>query len=260
MNDLQKDCACQNIGLANATRAELEIGERCQGDILVLAPVGRIDNLTSAEFRARLLDAVCSCTADVVIDFSQVEYISSCGLHALMTASRQKSKERQLAVARLNPVVQEIFAISGFSRHVPIFATVEEASAVWEMPAAPRPVEPRAGPRPDPDAALRVRFWGTRGSLPAPLGESAVRTKIRDALLAARGRTLDTPQAIDAFIDRALPFTARGTYGGNTSCVEIIAGSDEYVLCDLGTGIREFGNRVLREHGRECKHCFNVFL
>ena len=155
--------------------------------------------------------------------------------------------------------MQEIFTISQFSRHVPIFATVEEASAACEMPAAPKPAERGAGPGPEPDAPLRVRFWGTRGSLPAPLGASAVRIKIRGALLAARGRTLDTPQAIDAFIDRALPFTARGTYGGNTSCVEIIGG-DEYVLCDLGTGIREFGNRVLREHGRECKNCFNVFL
>ena len=104
-----------------------------------------------------------------------------------------------------------------------------------------------------------MRFWGTRGSLPAPLQESAIRSKIRDALRAARGRTLDTPEAIDALID-ALPFSVRGSYGGNTSCVEIITGGDEYVLCDLGTGIREFGNRVLREHGRERKHRFNIFL
>jgi phosphoribosyl 1,2-cyclic phosphodiesterase len=107
---------------------------------------------------------------------------------------------------------------------------------------------------------LRVRFWGTRGSLPAPLREQAVRGKIRDALLAARGRTLDTPEAIDAFIDHALPFSVRGTFGGNTSCVEIITGGDEYVLCDLGTGVREFGTRLLQEHGPARKHCFNVFL
>jgi phosphoribosyl 1,2-cyclic phosphodiesterase len=105
-----------------------------------------------------------------------------------------------------------------------------------------------------------VRFWGTRGSLPAPLQGSAIRSKIRDALLVARGRTLDTPDAIDAFIDDALPFPVSGTYGGNTSCVEIIAGSDEYVLCDLGSGVREFGNRILREHDRGRKHCFNIFL
>src|SRR5712671_4594383 len=171
-----------------------------------------------------------------------------------MTASRMKPKELRLAVARLNAVVHEIFTISRFSHLVPIFATVEEASAAWEAPAQPHPAAPHPDARAEPEASLRVRFWGTRGSLPAPLREPAVRGKIRDALLAARGRTLDTPEEIDAFIDLALPFSVRGTFGGNTSCVEIITGGDEYVLCDLGTGVREFGTRLLREHGPARKH------
>src|SRR5262249_60496277 len=112
--------------------------------------------------------------------------------------------------------------------------TVEEASAAWEAPAEPRAVVPDADPTVAPVASLRVRFWGTRGSLPAPLAERAVRGKIRDALLAARGRTLDTPEAIDAFIDHALPFSVRGTFGGNTSCVEIVTGGGAYLLCGLG--------------------------
>jgi len=238
----------------------VNIGERRQANILVLAPVGRIDNLTSGEFQTRLLAAVTTSSADVVIDFSGVEYISSAGLRALMTASRQKPRERRLAAARLNAVVHEIFTISRFSHLVPIFATVEEASAAWEAPIQPHPAVPQPDARTEPEASLRVRFWGTRGSLPAPLREQAVRGKIRDALLAARGRTLDTPEAIDAFIDHALPFSVRGTFGGNTSCVEIITDGDEYVLCDLGTGVREFGTRLLREHDAARKHCFNVFL
>jgi hypothetical protein len=32
---------------------------------------------------------------------------------------------------------------------------------------------------------MQVRFWGTRGSLPAPLAAADVRAKLRDALLAA---------------------------------------------------------------------------
>ena len=260
MNDFRKDCACQNLGLSNATSANLEIGERRQASTLVLAPVGRIDNLTSAEFQKRLLAAVTSGSTDVVIDFSGVDYISSCGLHALMTALRQKSKEQRIAVARLTEVVHEIFSISRFTHLVPIFATIDEACAAWDMPSPPKPAERRDDGKPDANAPLRVRFWGTRGSLPAPMQESAIRSKIRGALLAARGQTLDTPDAIDAFIDDALPFSVRGTYGGNTSCVEIITDGDEYVLCDLGSGVREFGNRVLREHGRGRKHCFNIFL
>ncbi len=87
-----------------------------------------------------------------------------------------------------------------------------------------------------------------------------MRSKLRDALLAARGHELETPEAVDAFIDRELPFSVRGTFGGNTACVEIATGGDEFVLCDLGTGVREFGRALLAEHGPARKHCFNVFL
>ena len=236
----------------------MEIGERRQANMLVLRPVGRIDDLTSAEFQSRLLAAVTS-TADVlVVDFSSVEYISSAGLRALMTASRLKPKERRLAVACLNSIVSEIFAISRFSHVVPVFNTLEEANAAWQDPPRPEPAIPQAETQ--PAGPLRIRFWGTRGSLPAPLRECAVRVKIRDALLAARGQTLETEAAIDAFIDSRLPFSVRGTFGGDTSCVEIITGGDEYVICDLGTGVREFGNHVMAEHDPAAKRCFNVFL
>jgi phosphoribosyl 1,2-cyclic phosphodiesterase len=110
------------------------------------------------------------------------------------------------------------------------------------------------------EAPIPVRFWGTRGSLPAPLGASAVRAKIRDALFAARNRRLTTAEAIDDFIDRDLPFAVKGTYGGNTSCIEIVTGGDEHLLCDLGSGLREFGNHMLARHGPARPQCFNVFL
>lgn len=54
----------------------------------------------------------------------------------------------------------------------------------------------------------RVTFWGVRGSIPAPG-----------------------------------PMTKR--FGGNTSCVEIVAG-EERIVCDAGTGIRALGLRLMR--------------
>ena len=87
-----------------------------------------------------------------------------------------------------------------------------------------------------------------------------MRGKIRHALLAARGRRLDGPGAIDAFMEGELPFSIAGTYGGNSSCVEIADVGDEYVICDLGTGVREFGNRLIAQHSAARKHRFNVFM
>ena len=107
---------------------------------------------------------------------------------------------------------------------------------------------------------MLVHFWGCRGSIPSSLGYLGVRMKIRAALAAARGRALDDPEAIDRFIENDLPFSVSGTYGGNSSCVELITGADEYVICDLGSGVREFGNAVLAKHGPARKHRYNVFL
>jgi len=249
----------ENVVCAIISReAAVEIGESRQANLLVLRPVGRIDNFTSGEFQARLVAAVTSAADDIVVDFSSVEYISSAGLRALMVASRLKPKERRLAVACLNAIVREIFAISRFWHVVPIFTAVEEANAAWQAP--PRPEPAIQHPKTQPTEPLRIRFWGTRGSLPAPLREGAIRLKIRDALFAARGQTLETEAAIDAFIDSRLPFSVRGTFGGNTSCVEIITSGEEHVICDLGTGVRDFGNHVMADQDPAAKRCFNVFL
>src|SRR3984885_14082200 len=107
---------------------------------------------------------------------------------------------------------------------------------------------------------MLIRFWGTRGSLPAPLGRSAVQAKLRAALLAAQGRQFDGPAAVDRFIADEWPFSVGGTYGGNSSCVEIANVGDEYVVCDLGSGVREFGIRVIQEKGPARKCQYNFFM
>jgi anti-anti-sigma factor len=108
----------------------VEIGERHDGNIIVLSPVGRIDNETSADFQAKLLGAVAPGGAAVLVDFSAVDYISSAGLRALMMASKQsKAAKGRLAVAALTPVVKEIFEISRFSFVVQVFDTPADALA-----------------------------------------------------------------------------------------------------------------------------------
>ncbi len=91
---------------------------------------------------------------------------------------------------------------------------------------------------------MYVHFWGTRGSLPVSMTADAVREKIRRALLESRKYKLKTDHDVEAFLE-TLPFSIRGTYGGNTACVEI-GGGAETVLCDAGTGLRDFGNAFLK--------------
>ena len=96
---------------------------------------------------------------------------------------------------------------------------------------------------------MRVRFWGTRGSIPVPLTAAGVKAKLVAALVRATGRDLDTPDRARAFVDGELDFAVSHTFGGDSSCVEIVTGGPDYVLCDLGSGARAFGNHVLATRG-----------
>ena len=93
-----------------------------------------------------------------------------------------------------------------------------------------------------PDRPLRVKFWGTRGSIPVAMTSAEVRRKLISALMRASGRRLETPEQAAAFLERELEFAVSHTFGGNSSCVEIATGQRDYVLCDLGSGARVFGN------------------
>ena len=92
---------------------------------------------------------------------------------------------------------------------------------------------------------MQVYFWGSRGSLPASITAQMIEEKIFKALQASQSLSLATDDAIKAFIRNELPFAVRGSYGGNTSCVEI-RGCAEHVLCDAGSGLRDFGNHFLK--------------
>jgi phosphoribosyl 1,2-cyclic phosphodiesterase len=108
--------------------------------------------------------------------------------------------------------------------------------------------------------ALWVTFWGTRGSIPVSLDCASVRDKLASAIVSASGKGLDTQEKARAWVDTELDFAVSHTFGGNSACVQLDAGDEEYVLCDLGSGVRAFGNHVFNRGGPSKKSTFHVFL
>ncbi|MET0268988.1 MAG: MBL fold metallo-hydrolase, partial [Sphingomonas sp.] len=106
---------------------------------------------------------------------------------------------------------------------------------------------------------MLVRFWGTRGSLPVAMRPPAVADKVARALLAASGRSFDTLADARAFADD-LPFPVSGTYGGATACVEIAEAGEAFMVCDLGSGLREFGLDAMRRVAAGHAPVFHIFL
>lgn len=106
---------------------------RMEGDKVLVAPQGRIDQATAASFQAALAPHLTACSGDtqtLVLDFAGVSYISSVGLRVLMLASRQVAAQKgRLLIAAPTPLVREVFEISRFNLVFPIFDSVAAALA-----------------------------------------------------------------------------------------------------------------------------------
>lgn len=102
----------------------MEVGESRLDGALVLAPAGRIDSDTAPMLEARLLLAAEHGDAQVVVDFAQVEYISSAGLRALLSGAKQvQNIGGGVALCGINMNVREVFEVSGF---VAVFAVRDD--------------------------------------------------------------------------------------------------------------------------------------
>jgi len=87
------------------------INRNLDGAKLTLAPIGRVDTITSPELEAAIqLEGV----EELVFDLSQVDYISSAGLRVLL-ASQKKMAGKSMKIVGTRPAVKEVFDITGFS-------------------------------------------------------------------------------------------------------------------------------------------------
>jgi phosphoribosyl 1,2-cyclic phosphodiesterase len=82
--------------------------------------------------------------------------------------------------------------------------------------------------------------------------------KLRGVLRAARGQAIATDADIEHLL-ACLPFALTGTYGGHTACMQIDTGGPDYVLCDMGSGLRPFGQAAMAQRAGQAQ-TFHVFM
>ena len=89
----------------------MQINKNQEGGKLVLAPIGRVDTITSPELEAAVVtDGI----DELVFDLAQVDYISSAGLRVLLAAQKRMAG-KSMKIANVKPAVKEVFDITGFS-------------------------------------------------------------------------------------------------------------------------------------------------
>ena len=104
----------------------MEIGEEKADGALVIAPVGRVDSVSSGELERHVVARLDAGARRVVIDMAGVEYISSAGLRVLLVAAKRlKPPVGALELCGLGPSVRTVLELAGFTS----LFTIEPARA-----------------------------------------------------------------------------------------------------------------------------------
>jgi anti-anti-sigma factor len=98
--------------------------------ITVLGINGRIDAGTAEQFKEKLLATVGDAPVRLVLDFTEVEFVSSIGLRVLVVTARRVAAVRgKMAFCGLHGPVLEVFELAGFTSVASFFAGKDEAVA-----------------------------------------------------------------------------------------------------------------------------------
>ena len=106
----------------------MEIQDKLVADIAVITISGSIDALTAPKITEHINGLVSSGKINLAADFSGVDYTSSAGLRVLLGAVKlTRSKGGDFYLAGIQPDVEKVLSLSGFTSILKIFPDIETA-------------------------------------------------------------------------------------------------------------------------------------
>ena len=106
----------------------MEIIETKENDISIFKLDGRLDSNTSPTLEKKLAGAMESGAIYMIIDFENLDYISSAGLRIILKTTKDlKRSEGSIVLCAMQDYVKEVFEIAGFDSFLPIVATIDDA-------------------------------------------------------------------------------------------------------------------------------------
>ena len=106
----------------------MDIIEEKQGGINIFKLNGRLDSNTSQGFEKKLFQAIADGSKTMVVDFKDLDYISSAGLRVILKATKAiKREDGRIMLCSMQDYVKEVFEIAGFDSFLPIVANMDDA-------------------------------------------------------------------------------------------------------------------------------------
>lgn len=84
------------------------------GDALTLQLGGRVDTTTAPQLETVLSESLDG-IKELVLDFDQLDYLSSAGLRVILVAQKQMNKQGSMMIRHVNETIMEVFEVTGFA-------------------------------------------------------------------------------------------------------------------------------------------------
>ena len=106
----------------------MQIKEEKQNEVYIFKLDGRLDSNTSPTFEEKVAGAIANGAIQMIIDFEDLEYLSSAGLRVILKTTKDlKRLEGKLVLCSMADYVREVFEISGFDSFIAITASRDDA-------------------------------------------------------------------------------------------------------------------------------------
>lgn len=91
----------------------MTIEKKLNGTELTMCLAGRMDTNTAPKVEEELKNSLPG-VEKLIMDFADLEYLSSAGLRVLLGAQKIMNKQGQMIVRNVNDTINEVFAVTGF--------------------------------------------------------------------------------------------------------------------------------------------------
>jgi anti-anti-sigma factor len=110
----------------------MDLKEEEFGGVTVVQVKGRLDSTTSPMLGERLTAMLGAAKARVLVDFSQLEYISSAGFRILLQAAKRADQNAsRLVLCSVSGKVRQLFDLGGFLDLFSITASRDDGIAAF---------------------------------------------------------------------------------------------------------------------------------
>ncbi len=109
----------------------MDLQTKIENNAIVVSISGRLDAVTAPEYEKTIRDLIDSGNIYIVVDFEQLDYISSAGLRGLLLMAKLlNTKGGRACLANVKGNVRSVFDMCGFNTVFRMENSVAEALAV----------------------------------------------------------------------------------------------------------------------------------